>query len=73
MSHAEICPVCHGTGRTSIGGTLSTKEDYTVGCRGCQGTGWVTVDDGPAHRDSPVWASRPLDDEMLVGHFGEVR
>ncbi len=33
MAHAEICPVCKGTGR---------KLDQGV-CHGCGGSGWVTV------------------------------
>lgn len=43
MAHAERCPVCHGAGTIN-------KDPYATGiinesCYGCQGRGWVTVQD----------------------------
>ena len=48
MSHAELCPVCNGTG--------------VLPCRGCNGLGWVTVHDYPVPvmPQLPVVQSRPL-------------
>lgn len=34
MSHAERCPVCNGSGK------YEEKE-----CHGCNGKGWITVED----------------------------
>ena len=40
-SHAESCPVCHGSGKIDQNdSTASTKP-----CHGCHGLGWVTVHD----------------------------
>ena len=36
-THAEVCPLCHGTGR------LDTPEGGTRACHGCEGKGWVVV------------------------------
>lgn len=47
MKHAEICPVCNGTGLYKE----YLKEQTTIGpisiktCHGCNGKGWVTIDD----------------------------
>ena len=44
MSHAEKCPVCNGSGKirtVSGAGTLLYDEP----CHGCQGKGWITVED----------------------------
>ena len=49
MAHAEKCPVCDGKGRVMVGGgrikEYPTVEEYSTGCHGCQGEGWVTVED----------------------------
>lgn len=37
MAHAEICPVCKGSGR--IGSERHERRD----CHGCGGKGWVEV------------------------------
>jgi len=43
MSHAERCPVCHGSGKIWKGvGTSSTG--YEDSCYGCNGKGWVSVE-----------------------------
>jgi len=44
MSHTEMCPVCQGTGRVQENG-LSGTEIIEVDCHGCNGRGWVVVDD----------------------------
>lgn len=49
LSHAEICPVCRGTGKYTIYNTYvnSTFTPYSEQtCHGCGGKGWVTVQDG---------------------------
>jgi DnaJ-class molecular chaperone len=40
-AHAEICPVCNGSGRLPESGTSTAGKT----CHGCNGTGWVTVQD----------------------------
>lgn len=45
--HAEICPVCKGTGKYKEYwdyGT-STSASYEHTCHGCNGAGWITVTD----------------------------
>jgi len=37
MSHAEQCPVCKGSGKLQLDAT----------CHGCDGKGWIAVDDKP--------------------------
>lgn len=51
MAHAEICPVCEGIGRIKElnDGTINKIElslpiNARV-CHGCDGKGWVTVED----------------------------
>lgn len=41
MAHAEKCPVCNGTGKT-----IEANEDKNLKCHGCNGLGWITVNDG---------------------------
>jgi len=46
MTHAEICPICNGTGYISE--TMFSEVSNNTGtrvCHGCGGTGWVTVAD----------------------------
>lgn len=47
--HAEICPVCSGSGkyrRYYTIGYSSSGENYTEStCHGCNGKGWVTITD----------------------------
>jgi len=49
MSHAQICPVCDGTGKTrnpDYNPNLTYPGEEIVTCHGCGGAGWVTVRDG---------------------------
>lgn len=44
MNHAEICPVCKGSGKyKQYGEGLSTISYYETTCHGCNGKGWVIV------------------------------
>lgn len=43
MSHAEKCPVCNGKGKVKDDQKLTADALKT--CYGCQGMGWVTVQD----------------------------
>lgn len=44
-NHAEICPVCQGSGkyREYINYATTTNASYERTCHGCGGKGWVTV------------------------------
>jgi len=45
MTHAEVCPVCSGTGKLEIRdpyGRTATVPLYQT-CHGCSGKGWVVV------------------------------
>lgn len=48
--HAEICPVCKGTGRYYDHPEIG--KDYVV-CHGCAGDGWVEVCDGCCCEPTP--------------------
>ena len=45
--HAEVCPVCKGSGKyrdyTNCNYTATIYVERT--CHGCNGTGWITVTD----------------------------
>lgn len=41
MSHAEICPVCKGSGKLEDITPIDIREKS---CHGCNGKGWVTVE-----------------------------
>ena len=47
MAHAEICPICGGEG------TLAKPDPKyagaEIGCNGCGGTGWITIQDLSPH------------------------
>lgn len=47
LNHAEICPVCKGTGKyKEYYNLVSTTNAWTEKfCHGCDGKGWVTVQD----------------------------
>lgn len=43
-NHAEVCPVCKGSGKyKQYGEGLSTVSYYETTCHGCNGKGWVIV------------------------------
>lgn len=44
MNHAEICPVCKGTGKVEVFQVIpnSTVKKFTI-CNGCNGRGWIVV------------------------------
>jgi RecJ-like exonuclease len=49
MSHAELCPVCNGTGEVvdkMWQSTTARPINNGLVCHGCHGMGWVTVYDG---------------------------
>lgn len=52
MSHSEICPVCGGAGKIrtyldplGFGYSTSGKTYTEKTCHGCQGKGWITIED----------------------------
>ena len=46
MSHAETCPVCHGSGKyTPQNDGMSTAVPMPQTCHGCGGKGWVELYD----------------------------
>ena len=50
MSHVEVCPVCKGLGKvfdeTMMDYGITTPNIYNkVNCHGCNGKGWVQVED----------------------------
>lgn len=50
MAHAEVCPVCKGSGKIVTyeePGKTTTGGGMSQTCHGCMGTGWVTVQDPP--------------------------
>lgn len=47
MSHAEVCPICHGEGWVIMRGTENLTCPSHKTCHGCGGVGWVTVSTGP--------------------------
>lgn len=52
FTHAEPCPLCHGTGQ------LDTPEGGTRVCHGCDGKGWVVVQ-GVGMVQQPVYYMVP--------------
>ncbi len=48
MAHAEKCPVCGGLGtleKHDFIGTTSVYPPSIETCHGCNGLGWITVQD----------------------------
>ena len=44
MAHAEVCPICNGSGTVAIPyDPNTTSVSMHKVCRGCNGVGWVTV------------------------------
>lgn len=69
MQHAEICPVCKGSG------IYCEYVDYvhTTGpinkrtCHGCSGKGWITVPDS-----TPLYRHPDLGPEIIYNSIGDV-
>lgn len=45
MNHAEICPVCKGTGQFREYNDYAFYTYIQSTCHGCSGKGWITVSD----------------------------
>lgn len=57
MAHSEICPVCGGSGEAKTGAT----------CKGCEGKGWVTVQDYDQVCSAPgITLDSPLVDAVIT-------
>ena len=68
MSHAEVCPICHGTGKVEdYEDFLDTTAPLERTCHGCGGKGWVSVDDG---EDYPAY---PLPMPVDLHPWGPIR
>jgi len=54
MAHAEVCPICGGSGAigAAIGYIPGTATDPI--CHGCGGCGWVSVPDEPQGEWGPT-------------------
>lgn len=57
MTHAQRCPVCHGSGKLPDDGKTSAISEET--CHGCHGRGWVTVQDSMPFIPPPRPAREP--------------
>ena len=57
-AHAEICPVCRGTGNVTPTESDTTAVPQPRTCHGCNGAGWVAVwdaDMGVRTNPTIVW------------------
>lgn len=75
MAHSEKCPVCNGSGVTyevwvDLPQMRAAEDSKEVPCHGCNGKGWVEVDD-EIHAPDKKRADKkvvPLDEALaLVG------
>lgn len=57
MSHAEVCPVCKGSGKVFSSSSNTTATSIQETCHGCDGDGWIIVDDN----DSTSYVDCPHD------------
>ena len=64
MAHAETCPVCQGKGNLP---DCTSKQRKT--CHGCNGLGWITIQDIIPIPYSPIKPkiSRPISPWYLHG------
>lgn len=46
-THAEICPICKGTGKYKdySNSNYGTNIYMQTICHGCKGKGWITIED----------------------------
>lgn len=72
MSHSEICPVCGGAGKIKtyldpLGFGYSTSgKTYTEKiCHGCQGKGWITIED---KQWQPVYYGTGTNESITTDH-----
>jgi hypothetical protein len=77
MSHAEICPVCGGTGKVrkkieQAGPATTTDAPLEVTCNGCHGRGWIEVGAPDFPREVPVaperWPWRPYSPVWIIDY-----
>ena len=65
MSHAERCPVCHGSGQVET--VPAVIPAVYVACHGCPGSrGWVEVEDDPLQRERKDYAENDFSERF---HF----
>jgi DnaJ-class molecular chaperone len=63
MSHAELCPVCKGSGQVQDNNESGTSIIYKT-CHGCKGNGWIVV---PGEPEKPQSESN-TDGTTYVGY-----
>jgi len=59
MSHAEICPVCNGSGEVwkELNPGTSGSHGQKQTCNGCGGLGWITVGTEYPPMRYDIWAN----------------
>jgi len=60
MTHAEVCPVCGGSGQVNKEAQAwtnsTTDATFKTTCHGCGGRGWVVVGSKKSRvKCEPVW------------------
>ncbi|MCP3685419.1 MAG: hypothetical protein GY861_22435 [bacterium] len=69
--HAEVCPVCNGTGKVKdntfrySGSSTTVPTEYI--CHGCNGKGWVEVNDRQRYYHSNCEC---VDESPIVDGYG---
>lgn len=59
MAHAELCPICKGSGYLTTDYTPTTAGMTTAKpCHGCNGKGWIEVQD--SQTVYPYWVYYPI-------------
>lgn len=60
MKHAELCPVCKGSGKILQPiDSQCTGVPFSEVCHGCDGKGWVTIKD---ESEEDVWGLKHFQD-----------
>lgn len=64
--HAELCPVCSGSGKVvkKLHSDSSAWVGNEVECHGCKGAGWIAVPDDPPTKVE--WLRGPRGDRGLM-------
>ena len=71
MSHAELCPVCGGSGEVWRSDPNTSSVGYYTTCHGCGGCGWVIVPDSMPY--TPSWSPwNPYDNEWWYTSDGMI-